>query len=203
MILPIGESTVSDRLTGLRAKPTSVLATSKERRKAQTMSIAIYPGSFDPVTIGHIQIAERASRLFERVIIAVAGQNYKDSLFRLEERKAFLEDALKHIPNCDIAAYNAFTVDFARMHGAKAIIRGLRAISDYEYEMQVAAINKYLDEGIETVFLMAGYKYSFISSSMIKQVGRAGGKIQGLVTPMVESAIKKMFIDGAKENLGF
>ncbi|MCL1804611.1 MAG: pantetheine-phosphate adenylyltransferase [Clostridiales bacterium] len=154
------------------------------------MSKAIYPGSFDPVTVGHLHIAERACRLFDQVIIAVADQNYKNSLFDLEERKAFIADAVAHLPNCSIDVYSALTVDFAKKHGANAIIRGLRAISDYEYEMQIATINKYLDDSIETVFLLSGPEYSFISSSMIKQVGRTGAKITGLVTPMVEEAIK-------------
>ena len=167
------------------------------------MSIAIYPGSFDPVTIGHQHIAERACRLFDKVIIAVADQNYKNSLFTLEERKELLADAISHLPNCTIDVYSALTVDFARKHGAKAIIRGLRAISDYEYEMQVAAINKYLDEGIETVFLMSNAEYSFISSSMIKLVGRTGGKISGLVTEKVEKAIHERLYDGDRENINF
>jgi len=165
------------------------------------MSVAIYTGSFDPVTVGHIHIAERTSRLFDKVIIAVASQNYKNSLFSLDERKAFLIDALAHLPNCEIVIYSDLTVDVARKYGANAIVRGLRAISDYEYEMQVAAINKYLDDGIETVFLMAGAEYSFISSSMIKQVGKAGGKITGLVTPMVENAIRQKIFEGDLDSI--
>jgi len=159
------------------------------------MSIAIYPGSFDPVTIGHIHIAERACRLFDRVVIALAGQNYKNSLFNIEERKAFIDDATAHLSNCSSTVYKNLTIDLARQMGACAIIRGLRAISDYEYEMQVAAINKYLDEGIETVFLMAYADYTFISSSMIKQVCSTGGNISGLVTPMVEEAMIKRLFD--------
>jgi pantetheine-phosphate adenylyltransferase len=153
------------------------------------MSIAIYPGSFDPVTIGHLHIAERACRLFDTLVIAVADQNYKNALFSLEERKEYLSDAVRHLPNCRITEYSALTVEVAREYGASAIIRGLRAVSDYEYEMQIAAINKFLDDGIETVFLMANPEYSFISSSMIKQVARANGSIAGLVSPIVEKAI--------------
>ena len=159
------------------------------------MRIAIYPGSFDPVTIGHLHIAQRACRLFDRVVIAISDQNYKLSLFTIEERKAFLSDAVAHLPNCSIADYSGLTVDFAREQGANAIIRGLRAISDYEYEMQIAAINKHLDEGVETIFLMAGSEYTYISSSMIKQVGTAGGRITGLVTPMVDQAIKRKLLE--------
>ena len=164
------------------------------------MRIAIYPGSFDPVTVGHLHIAERACRLFDKVVIAISDQNYKHALFSIDERKTFLADAVSHLPNCSIADYSGLTVDFARMQGANAIIRGLRAISDYEYEMQIAAINKHLDEGVETVFLMAGSEYTYISSSMIKQVGTAGGKITGLVTPAVEIAIKRKLFEENTDN---
>lgn len=159
------------------------------------MKIAVYPGTFDPVTVGHIHIAERACRLFDRVVIAIANQNYKRALFTLEERQAFMEEAIVHLPNCSIMVYDSLTVDLARDIGAHAIIRGLRAVSDYEYEMQVAAINKYLDEGIETVFLMSSSEYSFISSSMIKQVASSNARIAGLVTPGVERALKRKFAD--------
>ena len=155
------------------------------------MSIAIYPGSFDPVTVGHIHIAERACRLFDKLIIGVAEQNYKSTLFTLEERMALVQDAVAKLPNCTVEAFDGLTVEFALHAGARAIVRGLRAISDYEYELQVAAINKYLDESIETVFLMANADYTFISSSMIKQVCGSGGALTGLVTPMVEEAMKK------------
>ncbi|MEL7622026.1 MAG: pantetheine-phosphate adenylyltransferase [Clostridiales bacterium] len=159
------------------------------------MKIAVYPGTFDPVTVGHIHIAERACRLFDRVVIAIANQNYKRALFSLEERQAFMEEAIVHLPNCSITVYDSLTVDLARDIGAHAIIRGLRAVSDYEYEMQVAAINKYLDEGIETIFLMSSSEYSFISSSMIKQVASSNARIAGLVTPGVERALKRKFAD--------
>lgn len=159
------------------------------------MKIAIYPGTFDPVTVGHIHIAERACRLFDQVVIAIADQNYKRALFSLEERQAFMEEAIVHLPNCSIEVYDSLTVDLAREIGAHAIIRGLRAVSDYEYEMQVAAINKYLDEGIETIFLMSSSEYSFISSSMIKQVASSNARIAGLVTPGVERALKSKFAD--------
>ena len=160
------------------------------------MSIAVYPGSFDPFTVGHQNIAERACRLFDKVVIAVARQNYKNTLFGLEERKAFIKDAVSHLPNIEISVYNALTVEVAKKTGASAIIRGLRAISDYEYEMQVAAINKHLDDSIETIFLMANAEYTFISSSMIKQVCGTGGKITGFVTPMVEAAMRKKLLKG-------
>jgi len=160
------------------------------------MSQAIYPGSFDPITRGHIHIAERACRMFDQVIIGIADQNYKRTLFSLEERKAFAEDAVSHLPQCTIVTFDGLTVDLARKCDANIVIRGLRAISDYEYEMQVFAINKFLDSKLETVFLMSEAEYSFISSSVIKQAGRSGANIAGLVTPLVESAIKKKLFAG-------
>lgn len=155
------------------------------------MTIAVYPGSFDPVTQGHIHIAERACKLFDRVVIGVASKNYKSSLFTLEERLGFIKNSTAHLSNCDVQIFDCLTVDFARAQNATVIIRGLRAISDYEYEMQVAAINKYLAEGIETVFLMSNAEYSFLSSSIIKQVAKTGGKVTGLVSAEVEEALKE------------
>jgi pantetheine-phosphate adenylyltransferase len=163
------------------------------------MTIAIYPGSFDPVTKGHLHIAERACKLFDQVIIGVAVLNYKSALFSLEERTAFIKAGIAHLDNCQVEVFDCLTVDFAKNVGAKAIIRGLRAISDYEYEMQVASINKYLAEGIETVFLMSNAEYSFLSSTIIKQVAKTGGKVTGLVPPEVEQAL----IEKHKANLMF
>ena len=153
------------------------------------MSIAIYPGSFDPITVGHIHIAQRACRLFDQVIIGIAEQNYKNELFTIEERVAFIHDALSTIENCQVEVFGGLTVEFAKKVGAKAIVRGLRAVSDYEYELQVAAINTYLDESVETVFLMAGVAYTYISSTAIKQLCASGAGISGLVSPMVEEAL--------------
>ena len=155
------------------------------------MSIALYPGSFDPITVEHIHITERVCRMFDQVIVAVADQNYKSTLFSLEERTRFAVDAVAHLPTCKVVQFDDLTVEFAKKIGANTIIRGLRAVSDYEYEMQIFAINKYLDPSIETVFLMSEAEYSFISSSVIKQAGRSGAKLAGLVTPMVEKEIRK------------
>ncbi|MDR1194517.1 MAG: pantetheine-phosphate adenylyltransferase [Peptococcaceae bacterium] len=163
------------------------------------MRIAVYPGSFDPVTNGHIHIAKRAGRLFDQVIIGLANQNYKSALFSLQERLSLLEDAIRPLPNCRVTLFDGLTVDFARQNGAVAIIRGLRAVSDYEYEMQVAAINKHLADDMETIFLMAHSKYSFLSSTMIKQISSSGGQVTGLVTPAVESALKEKWAEGGPE----
>ena len=159
------------------------------------MKVAVYPGSFDPITKGHIHIAERACRIFDLVVIGIADQNYKSTLFSLEERKALAEASVAHLPGCKVVTFDGLTVDLARSNGANIIIRGLRAVSDYEYEMQIAAINKYLDREMETVFLMSDAEYSFVSSSMIKQAGRSGANISGLVSPSVELAIKKKLSD--------
>ena len=158
------------------------------------MIVAIYPGSFDPITKGHIHIAERACRMFDQVIIGIADQNYKSTLFALEERRVLAEESVAHLHGCKVVTFDGLTVDLAKKYGANIIIRGLRAVSDYEYEMQVAAINKYLDPKMETVFLMSEAEYSFVSSSIIKQAGRSGANISGLVSPSVELAIKNKFI---------
>lgn len=154
------------------------------------MRIAVYPGTFDPVTNGHIHIAERACKLFDQVIIAVATENYKKNLFSLEERMTMLKESLKHLDNIEVESFTDLSADFAEKKKAEALIRGLRAVSDFEYEMQMAAMNKHLNNRLETVFLMAGGRYSFLSSSIIKQVALIGGSVHGLVPPIVEENLK-------------
>jgi pantetheine-phosphate adenylyltransferase len=143
--------------------------------------------------MGHARVAERSCRLFDKVIIAVAGDTYKNSMFSLDERMEFVRDAVSGLVKCEIVAYNSLTVELARQYGASAILRGLRGVSDYEYEAQVAAANKHLDEGIETVFLMADADIAFVSSSAVKQMAAAGGRITGLVTPMVEKRLGDLY----------
>ncbi|MGI6145555.1 MAG: pantetheine-phosphate adenylyltransferase [Clostridia bacterium] len=157
------------------------------------MKIAVYPGTFDPVTYGHIHIAERACQLYDKVIIALAGENYKNDLFTMEERMIMLKESVKHLENVEVESFVGLTADYAAIKGAKALIRGLRAVSDFEYEMQMAAMNRYLNENLETVFLMAEGKYSFLSSSNIKQVALIGGSVHGLVPPIVEEYLKKKY----------
>lgn len=159
------------------------------------MRIAIYPGTFDPVTNGHIHIAERASRLFDRVIIAVALDNYKTTLFTLEERKKMMRDSTRHIANVEVQSFSGLVVEYARAKDAKALIRGLRAITDFEYEMQYAAMNKHLDEKLETVFLMTADKYAFLSSSVVKQIAVLGGSIKGLVPDNIEKCLQEKYRD--------
>jgi len=159
------------------------------------MRIAVYPGTFDPVTNGHIHIAERACKLFDKVIIAVAVENYKEDLFSLEERMTMIKESLKHLDNIEVESYKDLSADFATKKNAEALIRGLRAVSDFEYEMQMAAMNRHLNSNLETVFLMACGKYSFLSSSIIKQVALIGGSVQGLVPPLVEEKLKKKYLE--------
>lgn len=154
---------------------------------------AFYPGTFDPITMGHIQIAERASGLFDKLVIGVAYHTNKSTLFSIEERTELVQDAVKHLANVEVFHFDIMTVEFAKKIGANVIIRGLRAISDFEYEMQVADINKYLEKNIETLFLMASANLSFLSSSMIRQVAALGASVTGLVTPLTEVRMREKF----------
>jgi pantetheine-phosphate adenylyltransferase len=157
------------------------------------MRIAIYPGTFDPVTNGHIHIAERVCKLFDKVIIAVAKDNYKKNLFSISERVTMLQESVKHIKNAEVESVAGLLAEYARQKGAQALIRGLRAISDFEYEMQLASMNKHLNKNLETVFLMTEGEYSFLSSSMIKQVALIGGSVKGMVPPIVEEYLKEKY----------
>ncbi|MDD2432369.1 MAG: pantetheine-phosphate adenylyltransferase [Clostridia bacterium] len=157
------------------------------------MRIAVYPGTFDPVTNGHIHIAERSCKLFDQVIIAVATETYKCNLFSLEERILMIKESLQHLENIAVESFTGLLADFASKKNAAALIRGLRAISDFEYEMQMAAMNKHLNRDLETVFLMTEGKYSFLSSSIIKQVALIGGCVEGLVPAIVNEYIKQKY----------
>ncbi|HWJ02326.1 MAG TPA: pantetheine-phosphate adenylyltransferase [Verrucomicrobiae bacterium] len=159
------------------------------------MSIAIYPGTFDPVTSGHLDILERAVGLFDRVIIAVAKESTKQPLFSTPERVELLQQVTQNMPTVSVATFEGLTINYAKEVGAKAIIRGLRAMSDFEYEFQLALMNKKLDPSIETVFLMTKSEFSFISSSAIKWVVSLGGSVNGLVTPQVEEALRSKYKD--------
>jgi len=154
---------------------------------------AVYPGTFDPVTYGHMHIAERASRLFGKVIIAVAADNYKKNLFTLEERLFLMRESTKHLKNVEVESFSGLVADYAKEKKAQALIRGLRAVSDFEYEMQIAAMNKHLNNNLETLFLMTQAEYSFLSSSSIKDVAMLGGDIEKLVPPIVVEKLKEKF----------
>lgn len=156
-------------------------------------SRAICPGSFDPVTLGHLDIVKRGASVFEEVVVAVLNNNEKDPLFSVEERVALLKETTKHLPNVRVDSFDGLLIDYARSIGAKAVIRGLRAVSDFEYEMQVASINRKLDEEIETFFIMTNNQYSFLSSSIVKEVAKYDASVKGLVPPVVEAALRDKF----------
>lgn len=157
------------------------------------MKVAVYPGSFDPFTNGHLDILKRAAKLFDHVIIGVLVNPSKTCLFSLQERVEMINEVIKAFENTRAIHFNGLLVDFCLKVGACAIIRGLRAVSDYEYEMQMFSVNHHLSPKIETVFLMSSPKYSFLSSSIVKEVARYGGDIKGLVPKNIQSEILKKF----------
>lgn len=157
------------------------------------MRIGVCPGSFDPVTNGHLDIITRASKMFDKVIVAVLSNSSKNSLFTVEQRIEMLRSSCAGFQNVEIDGFSGLLIDFMKMKNANVIIKGLRAVSDFEYEMQMALMNRKLNPDIETVFLMTGNKYSYLSSSMVKEIGRLGGCIHGLVPELVEQELKIRF----------
>jgi pantetheine-phosphate adenylyltransferase len=158
---------------------------------------ALCPGSFDPPTNGHDDVVERACRHFERVVVAVAANPSKRSLFSLAERTTLLEDALAHIDNVEIDSFDGLLVAFARRRGLSVILKGLRAVSDFEYELQMAQMNASLAPGLDTMFLTARPEWAFLSSSLVKEVARHGGAVDELVPAAVARALKERFSQGA------
>lgn len=154
-------------------------------------TLAIYAGTFDPFTFGHIDIARRAYRLFPRLIIAVTTNPEKSALFSLEERQQIIRDATRGMRGVSIDAFEGLLVDYGRRKGARVVIRGIRALSDFEYEFQMALMNRKLSDEIETVFLMPHEKYSYLSSRLVKEIALLGGDVSAFVTPMVEKMLKK------------
>lgn len=158
------------------------------------MKIAIYPGTFDPLTLGHLDVLERACRLFDKVIIAIALNSKKSPLFTKEERLTLITENIKNIPNAEVSFFEGLTVDFAKKNNAKAIIRGLRAISDFEYEFQLAQMNRHLNNTIETIFLMPNQEYFYTSSQIIKAISQHdANRIAKFVPANVLEALKKYF----------
>jgi pantetheine-phosphate adenylyltransferase len=154
---------------------------------------AIYPGTFDPVTNGHLDIIERAARLFDKVIVAIADENYKNNLFNMEERLELMRKVTANIPNVEVKPFHGLLVNFCVEEKAGTVIRGLRAMSDFEREFQMALMNKEVLPEVETIFLMTASKYQFVSSSMIKNFASLDSIVTGLVPSVVEEALEKKY----------
>lgn len=157
------------------------------------MKIAVCPGSFDPATNGHIDIIERSAKLFDKVIVAVSYNPNKQPLFSVEERVDILKRTCGSLKNVEIDSFSGLLIEYAKSKNANAIVKGLRAVSDFEYELQMALMNKKMNPEVETVFMMTSSKYSYLSSSLVKEVARFGGCIKGLVPEIIESEIYKRF----------
>ena len=153
--------------------------------------IAVYPGSFDPITNGHLDIIARSARLFDTVYVAILINSSKTPMFSLQERTEFIQQATKDLPNVKVVSFSGLLVDFLQQIGANVIVKGLRAVSDFEYEMQMALMNNKLSKDIETLFMMTSGRYSYLSSSIVKEVGRLGGDLAGLVPEELIDVIKK------------
>jgi pantetheine-phosphate adenylyltransferase len=155
--------------------------------------VAIYPGSFDPVTNGHLDIVKRGLKLFDKIIVTILYNPGKETLFSVEERLGMLRESMKSLSHIEIDRYDGLLVDYAAKRKAQAILRGMRAVSDFEYEFQMALMNRRLDREIQTVFLMTGLRWIFTSSSIIKEAARFGGNIEGMVPPNVLEKLKIKF----------
>ena len=154
-------------------------------------SRAMYPGTFDPFTNGHNDLVRRACRIFDHVVVAIAANPGKAPLFTLEQRMALARQVLADVPNVEVAGYSGLTVNFAREHGLNAIVRGLRAVSDFEFEFQLATMNRHLSNEVETVFLTPTEQFNFISSTLIREIASLGGDIREFVHPLVAEAIRQ------------
>lgn len=162
--------------------------------------IAVYPGTFDPITNGHLDIVRRAARLFPTVYIAVADSKRKNTMFTLEERLAFAENAVKAFPNVKVFAFRGLLAEFMREHKADILIRGARAVSDFDYEFQMAGMNRKLMPEVETVFLVPSDQYQFVSGTFVREIGLLGGDVSSLVNEEIAEALKKKHIEYAEKN---
>jgi pantetheine-phosphate adenylyltransferase len=158
------------------------------------VTTAIYPGSFDPLTFGHVDIIERSARLFDNVIVGILINAQKAPLFSAEERLEIMREILKpRFPNVEVDMFHGLLVDYASVKRAQVIVRGIRAVTDYEYEFQMALMNRRLNPNIETVFMMPAEKYSYLSSRLVKEIAELGGSVSGLVPEIVEKRLKQRF----------
>ena len=154
---------------------------------------AVYPGSFDPLTNGHLDVIQRAAKLFDRVIVAVASNENKRPLFSLEKRKEMVSRCVTHLDNVEVDAFEGLLVEYVRQQKGSAIIRGLRAISDFEFEFQLALMNRKLNESVETIFMMPKDTYTVLSSRIVKEIARLGGNVSDFVPLLVKAELKKRF----------
>ncbi len=152
---------------------------------------AMYPGTFDPVTLGHEDLVRRGARLFDKIVVAIAANPGKEPMFSLDERVDMAKSALADIPNVEVTGYSGLTVDFAEQNNLKVIVRGLRAVSDFEYEFQLANMNRHLTDEVETAYLTPTEKYTFISSSLVREVASLGGDVSEFVSPAVRKALEE------------
>ncbi|GIP36754.1 phosphopantetheine adenylyltransferase [Paenibacillus sp. J31TS4] len=155
--------------------------------------IAVCPGSFDPVTYGHLDIIQRAAQVFDKVIVAVLVNASKTPLFDLEERKGLLQQVTQHLPNVEVDSFNDLLINYMVQKQADVIVKGLRAVSDFEYELQMAALNRKMNEDVETFFMMSSSQYSYLSSSIVKQIAQFHGPVGELVPPEVEAALRAKY----------
>jgi pantetheine-phosphate adenylyltransferase len=156
-------------------------------------SIAVCPGSFDPITYGHLDIIKRASKVFDQIHVVLLNNSSKNPLFSVDERISLISEVTKEFPNVKVDSFQGLLVDYAKGVGASAIIRGLRAVSDFEYEMQITSMNRVLNDEIETFFMMTNNQFSFLSSSIVKEVAKYGGDISELVPEAVQKALSGKF----------
>ena len=154
------------------------------------LRVAVYPGSFDPVTKGHLDIIQRASRQFDKVIVAVLNNLSKNPLFTVEERKELLKQTTEHLPNVEVDSYRGLLVNYMKQKHANVILRGIRSVTDFEYELQMASMNHTLSSEVETIFMMTNPKYSYLSSSVVKEVAMFQGNVTDLVPEQVEAALR-------------
>jgi len=153
--------------------------------------IAFYPGTFDPFTHGHMDLVERAARLFDKVIVAIAANTAKQPLFSLEERVLLVRSVIADLPAVEVIGFDYLLIDCMRKHGARVILRGLRAVSDFEFEFQLASMNRRLDHEIETVFLTPAENYTFVSASLVKEIARLNGDVSQFLHPLIYDALRK------------